>query len=278
MKLAIAVVLPALAFALTGCASMSKDECLTADWRLIGFEDGASGRSPTDISERRKACASYGVTPDRAAYFEGYQEGVAAFCSYNRGLGDGTGGAAANRICPQDSDYQAGYADGLDTYCSYDRGLSAGKSGVVATGLCPAGSGYRTGYADGLDSFCTYDSGYSEAISGRSYARVCPPGMEAEFLRGFDFGSHVNALQTRLIDLEAQFGATEDEWSANEDRVEIIKGRVAYDDTLDGEQRAELLQEMEQLGARNARIAAELSAMEDEILALRRELHSLGVN
>lgn len=277
MRLARTVVLLAVAMTLHGCASMSKDECLTADWRLIGFEDGANGQSSAEISEHRKACASHGVTPDRAAYFEGHEEGLVTFCSYNRGLGDGSRGAAANGICPQEADYQAGYADGLKTFCSYDRGLSAGKSGAGASALCPADSDYRTGYEDGLVSFCTYDTGYAEAISGRSYMRVCPPETEAEFLRGFDLGTHVTSLQTRLSDLEQQFSETEDEWAANEDRVEIVKGRVAYDETLDGEQRAELLQEMEQLTARNAQIATELSVIENEILALRRELRTLGV-
>ena len=36
---------------LTGCASMNQQECLNADWRLIGFED-ALGRTPHESNWR----------------------------------------------------------------------------------------------------------------------------------------------------------------------------------------------------------------------------------
>ena len=52
---------------ITGCASLDKQECRLADWRMIGYEDGAAGRSGTRIGDHRAACAQHGVIPDMAA-------------------------------------------------------------------------------------------------------------------------------------------------------------------------------------------------------------------
>ena len=33
---------------LSGCATMNRSECQTADWRMIGLEDGSQGRALAD--------------------------------------------------------------------------------------------------------------------------------------------------------------------------------------------------------------------------------------
>ena len=47
---------------LSGCATMSGDECLTSDWNAIGYEDGARGYTADRIGKHRKACAKHGVS------------------------------------------------------------------------------------------------------------------------------------------------------------------------------------------------------------------------
>ena len=39
---------------LQGCATLDKDECMLADWRLIGYEDGVAGKSAAAVGEYRK--------------------------------------------------------------------------------------------------------------------------------------------------------------------------------------------------------------------------------
>jgi uncharacterized protein YceK len=56
MVLAIAV--------LSGCASMSSEECANSDWVAIGYEDGSRGYTTDQFGNRRKACAKHGVTAD----------------------------------------------------------------------------------------------------------------------------------------------------------------------------------------------------------------------
>ena len=66
----ICVVLGTLAL-LQGCASMSENECLNADWRLIGQDDGQSGKPRSILGAYRKDCAQYGGTPNQHEYEEG---------------------------------------------------------------------------------------------------------------------------------------------------------------------------------------------------------------
>jgi len=87
---------------LSGCASMSADECAMSDWRTIGFEDGARGYTADRLGNHRKACAKHGVVPDFEAYQSGRQQGLRQFCQPSRGFNIGAGGGRYNGVCPGD--------------------------------------------------------------------------------------------------------------------------------------------------------------------------------
>lgn len=90
----------ALALAgLSGCASMSGDECVTSDWAAIGYEDGARGYTSDRLSQHRKACAKHGVTPDFAAYQNGRGQGLVEYCQPGRGFQIGSNGGSYNGVC-----------------------------------------------------------------------------------------------------------------------------------------------------------------------------------
>ena len=98
----------------SGCASMSKDECLTADWRAIGFEDGAKGLDSSAIARHRKACAKAGVTADFAAWEDGRRQGVRQFCTPARGYDFGHRGGNYTGVCPADleEDFLVAFSEG----------------------------------------------------------------------------------------------------------------------------------------------------------------------
>jgi len=87
---------------LSGCATMSADECVTSDWTAIGFEDGSRGYTADRLGSHRKACAKHGVTPNFAAYQSGHAQGVEAFCQPGRAFNYGVNGGNYNGICPAD--------------------------------------------------------------------------------------------------------------------------------------------------------------------------------
>ena len=93
-----------LLFALGGCASMDREECLTVDWRTVGYEDGVAGYSGDRIGQHRKACAKHGVTTDLVAYQAGRQEGLREYCVPANGFRLGSQGGNYAGLCPADLD------------------------------------------------------------------------------------------------------------------------------------------------------------------------------
>jgi tetratricopeptide (TPR) repeat protein len=87
--------------ALAACASgMSKKECLYADWRAIGYEDGAAGRDAGAIAHRRAACADKArVTPDMEAYLRGRDAGLEEYCRPANGFDFGARGGRYTGAC-----------------------------------------------------------------------------------------------------------------------------------------------------------------------------------
>ncbi len=109
----------AVILAASGCASMSKEECVTADWRAIGYEDGAAGHPVSAVSGRRQACAKKaGVTVDMAAYTAGRSEGLDLYCRPSNGYSVGTRGGAYYGVCtgPDELAFLAAYETGRQLY------------------------------------------------------------------------------------------------------------------------------------------------------------------
>ncbi|MGX5201295.1 DUF2799 domain-containing protein [Aliikangiella sp. IMCC44632] len=84
---------------LSGCATLSQDECLNANWNIIGMADGAKGRLPSYISQHREACAEYSVVPNLEAYLKGHTQGVKEYCNYHNGFRVGESGGRHNGVC-----------------------------------------------------------------------------------------------------------------------------------------------------------------------------------
>ena len=84
----------------SGCASMSSEECVASDWRSVGYEDGSRGYTSDRIGNYRKACAKHGVSPDLDAYQAGRTEGLKEFCQPQRGFNVGSSGGRYNGVCP----------------------------------------------------------------------------------------------------------------------------------------------------------------------------------
>jgi uncharacterized protein DUF2799 len=70
----------ALVASMSGCASLSKSECLAANWEDVGIRDGANGRPEEYLIQHSKACAKVEVVPDRGAWLQGREQGLDRFC------------------------------------------------------------------------------------------------------------------------------------------------------------------------------------------------------
>ena len=105
---------PLLALALGGCASLSESECADADWEQIGYRDGAAGTSGQRIAAHARACAEYGFTVDEETWRAGYDRGIDSYCTPSNAVREGLSGAMYAGVCPGETGvmferyYQAG--------------------------------------------------------------------------------------------------------------------------------------------------------------------------
>ena len=102
----------------SGCASMGEDECRVADWRAIGYEDGARGNAASHLGQRREACAEYGVTPNFAAYQQGRDDGLREYCTPASGYRVGRNGRSPTAVCPSElrGDFRDAYKSGREIH------------------------------------------------------------------------------------------------------------------------------------------------------------------
>lgn len=92
---------------LSGCESMSKEECKVADWQRVGFNDGASGQSERRIAAYTEDCGEAGVTPDARAYRRGWDSGIQRFCTAPNGWREGVQGhSGKNSVCLAQAGYE----------------------------------------------------------------------------------------------------------------------------------------------------------------------------
>ena len=85
---------------MSGCATMSSDECVATDWSAVGYEDGARGYTTDQFSKHRKACAKHGITADFGSYQAGRDQGLLEYCQPGRGFDVGVNGGRYYGVCP----------------------------------------------------------------------------------------------------------------------------------------------------------------------------------
>lgn len=103
---------------LTGCATLDRSECEVANWEIIGFEDGASGKPASTVGQHRSACAEYTIAPDLNLYLKGHNRGIKEYCTYQNGLELGQRGRNMTDVCSEANykDFNAGYQKGRQNY------------------------------------------------------------------------------------------------------------------------------------------------------------------
>jgi hypothetical protein len=113
----------AAALALSGCATLSENECRSADWYDIGVRDGANGRGEEHVAKHAEACAKLGISPDRERWLEGRDRGLERYCTVRNGYRIGEVGGTYNGVCVayDESDFLRGYYLGRDVHRVKDR-------------------------------------------------------------------------------------------------------------------------------------------------------------
>lgn len=114
----ITLLILAALFVLSGCASMSKKDCIAADWLVQGIQDGRAGLPLSRLDSHAKACGKVNVVPDAPLYAEGHVQGVQHYCTPETGLYQGRQDNTYHGVCPPDLEpaFLTSYIDGLELY------------------------------------------------------------------------------------------------------------------------------------------------------------------
>lgn len=89
---------------LASCNTLSKEECVAADWRVIGESDGAAGYEPQErFAAHAKSCERVKIVPDQTIWYQGYQAGLVRYCTPMSGLMHGQAGHGYSNVCPPET-------------------------------------------------------------------------------------------------------------------------------------------------------------------------------
>lgn len=131
-KLSITIVFVTIIGILAGCATISQEECVAADWMVIGEADGAMGYAPQErFAGHTKACNKIGIVPDQTLWNQGYQKGLIRYCTPQNGLSVGEAGKSYANVCPLNSAgrFQHAYDLGRKSY-NIQRNIDSKRSSI----------------------------------------------------------------------------------------------------------------------------------------------------
>lgn len=70
----------------SACSEMDATDCEFADWKILGIEDGAKGKSNEIFRDKFNECNKYGIKADREKYMLGWNQGIKQFCTTRNGF------------------------------------------------------------------------------------------------------------------------------------------------------------------------------------------------
>jgi hypothetical protein len=90
-----------LSLLLSGCAVMSKSDCVAGNWREAGLHDALYGHpSESRLRSRIRVCSKHGVTANKVDYLLGYRDGLPQYCAPENGFYAGSDNHTYRGICP----------------------------------------------------------------------------------------------------------------------------------------------------------------------------------
>lgn len=85
---------------LSGCATLSQEDCLRGDWFGLGVKDGLAGETTSRLSDHAKACYEYGIAVRNDAYLAGREQGLRDYCRLDNAFNVGLNGYPYHHVCP----------------------------------------------------------------------------------------------------------------------------------------------------------------------------------
>lgn len=93
-----------LCLLLSGCATLSREQCQRGDWYEIGNSDGQAGQPLSRLEQHQRACGEYGLPVDQQQYVSGHAQGLQDYCQLDNAFRSGLEGNRYQGVCPPDID------------------------------------------------------------------------------------------------------------------------------------------------------------------------------
>ena len=100
---------------LSGCTSLSQQECAQANWQELGYSHGQQGYTYERGKEIIATCREFGITAQLSEYQASYQQGLAVYCEPENGFTLGLRGDAYNGVC-NDTQFRKAWQEGNERY------------------------------------------------------------------------------------------------------------------------------------------------------------------
>jgi hypothetical protein len=115
----------------SGCATMSPEQCMVADWYALGERDALAGLDSNHLANRAKACQEAGYDIDSAAWYAGFEAAIPAFCTLDNGFRYGIVGNTYRNTCPPElrAEFLEGYDVGAEIH-SLEQQVAASQRGL----------------------------------------------------------------------------------------------------------------------------------------------------
>lgn len=81
------------------CQTITREQCQTADWQAVGYEEGVKGLPIDNFKSHQDACGKHGIVPPREQYSQGHDQGLALYCEPVNGFMQGRDGVEYLEVC-----------------------------------------------------------------------------------------------------------------------------------------------------------------------------------
>jgi len=85
---------------LTGCATLSQQDCQRGNWFGVGLQDGRTGAANDRLHDHQKACSEYGIALNDTQYLAGREQGLKEYCRIENAFKEGLDGHDYHHVCP----------------------------------------------------------------------------------------------------------------------------------------------------------------------------------
>ncbi len=90
----------AVVLMVTGCATLSREQCQRGDWYSIGMADGQAGEPVSRLDRHVRACSQYGIAVNDQQYRQGRTQGLVDYCQLDNAFDTGLRGVRYQGVCP----------------------------------------------------------------------------------------------------------------------------------------------------------------------------------